>query len=552
MTGILKHLGKVRKLTRVLLPLATIASLLFLPGTFAAPVLAAAAAALFLKPDPKYRPGSYKVGRIVFALTPLVAFASAGEQPPALLSATILLVYLALAAEPYIGRAMRIERFDTASLPGSEQRALFTPGSMYYMSTAVLIALQVPAFIPETAPFAPVALLGFAPAAAVAALKLVGREGLLIDDIDERAARTKEALEKVRPSFLLYFAAPAGTSFQVAMWLPHLEKLDGDYFILVREAWAFNALQEVTDRPIVFARDLSLVDEVLPEGAKAVFYVNNAAKNTHMVRFPDLTHVQLLHGDSDKVSSFNPVTAMFDRIFVAGQAGLDRYPDNGIDIPEKKFDIVGRPQVAQLDITERAISEIDDPTVLYAPTWAGYFEDANYSSLGIGVEMLRELTARGTTVIFRPHPYTDRIPETARHKAAVEEFLRQDAAASGRRHRWGPEVNEDMTLFDCVDASDALISDVSSVVSDWLYSEKPFAVVDARFEREDFHLSCSLIYAAYRIEGDGSNMESVLDDLLEKDPLAEERRKAKVHYLGDFPPEEYEQAFINAANKYLK
>ena len=52
-----------------------------------------------------------------------------------------------------------------------------------------------------------------------------------------------------------------------------------------------------------------------------------------MVRFNQLTHIQLLHGDSDKASSFNPVTAMFDRIFVAGQAAIDRYAANGVLIP---------------------------------------------------------------------------------------------------------------------------------------------------------------------------------------------------------------------------
>ncbi len=32
-----------------------------------------------------------------------------------------------------------------------------------------------------------------------------------------------------------------------------------------------------------------------------------------------------------------------------------------------------------------------------------------------------------------------------------------------------------MSLMDCINAADALITDISAVASDWLYSEKPFA-----------------------------------------------------------------------------
>src|SRR5690625_5823159 len=69
-----------------------------------------------------------------------------------------------------------------------------------------------------------------------------------------------------------------------------------------------------------------------------------------------MTHVQLLHGDSDKASSFNPVTAFYDNVFVAGQAGIDRYENNGVDIPKHKFTIVGRPQVESVEQQGRSES----------------------------------------------------------------------------------------------------------------------------------------------------------------------------------------------------
>jgi hypothetical protein len=39
------------------------------------------------------------------------------------------------------------------------------------------------------------------------------------------------------------------------------------------------------------------------------------------------------------------VHAIYDLIFTAGQAGIDRYARHGVSIPAEKFRIVGRPQV---------------------------------------------------------------------------------------------------------------------------------------------------------------------------------------------------------------
>ena len=63
---------------------------------------------------------------------------------------------------------------------------------------------------------------------------------------------------------------------------------------------------------------------------RCVFYVNNALRNVHVVRYAGVRHVQLNHGDSDKATSYNPVFRMFDRNFVAGQAAVDRFGAHGI------------------------------------------------------------------------------------------------------------------------------------------------------------------------------------------------------------------------------
>ena len=50
---------------------------------------------------------------------------------------------------------------------------------------------------------------------------------------------------------------------------------------------------------------------------------------------------------------------------------------------------------------------------------------------------------------------------------------------------------------------------------------------------------------------DLSNLASVFDDLLGADPLAAERNRTKIYYLGDFPEEHYADGFLNAAREVI-
>src|SRR5699024_2429364 len=150
------------------------------------------------------------------------------------------------------------------------------------------------------------------------------------------------------PRFALYFSAPAGSEYQVRMWLPYLERIGEPWVIILRERRYLNTLAAQTTAPVVVATSLSDLGQAMTPSLTTVFYVNNIFKNAHCVRFGECTHVQLLHGDSDKAPSFNPVTAMYDKVIVAGEAGVDRYAKHGVDIPREKFEIVGRPQVEDI------------------------------------------------------------------------------------------------------------------------------------------------------------------------------------------------------------
>lgn len=106
--------------------------------------------------------------------------------------------------------------------------------------------------------------------------------------------------------------------------------------------------------------------------------------------------------------------------------------------------------------------------------------------------------------------------------------------------------------MECVNRSDALVSDVSGVISDYLYSGKPFAVTDMAGEGDRFRELFPLAGAGYVLRRDMANVDDVLDRLLGDDPLAPERWATRRRYLGDFPAESYADAFLDAARRELE
>jgi hypothetical protein len=350
----------------------------------------------------------------------------------------------------------------------------------------------------------------------------------------------------------MYFSAPAGSAHHVGMWLPYLRRIGTPFIVVLREEHAFDEVAAMTDTPVLLCPTISGVEAVIVDTMKAAFYANNGALNTHAVRFGQLTHIQLLHGDSDKAPSYNPVTAMFDKIFVAGQAGIDRYTAHGVHIPADKFVIVGRPQVDGITTTDTHIGEHPNPVVLYAPTWIGQHTDANYCSLPIAEDLITALLDRDATVIFRPHPYSTRNTTTAALVDAVDAQLADHHRRTGRPHRWGPAATTELSLVQCFNHADAMIADVSAVVTDFLYSEKPFAITNMTAGTDqDFLDEMPLARSAYTIREDLHDLPHTLDNLLKIDPRRDDRTAAKIYYLGPFPPEHYTEAFLTEARRYL-
>jgi CDP-glycerol glycerophosphotransferase (TagB/SpsB family) len=202
-------------------------------------------------------------------------------------------------------------------------------------------------------------------------------------------------------------------------------------------------------------------------------------------------------------------------------------------VPPGRFEFVGRPQIESIKVRDEPLPPGSPRTVLYAPTWRGGRPSTNYSSLPNGLAMIRAVLERGSTVIFRPHPisYNDRT-DAARIKA-IHELLAADRTASGRQHVWGKKAEKEWDVAACFNASDALITDVSSIASDYLASGKPFAMCAILSSGEAFTAEFPMARVAYVIEPDLSTLDEALDHLHGDDPLAEQRLAYRTYCLGD-------------------
>ncbi|MGO3506792.1 MAG: CDP-glycerol glycerophosphotransferase family protein [Brachybacterium tyrofermentans] len=480
--------------------------------------------------------------RLALGLLPLGIAWSMGTAGPVGWVALSLFALVPL-AEPVVTRVAPGRKLRVANLPGITD----TRGPRIPVNVVLLIDLTLTALASGL-------LLLHVPAGALILLPLIalGVAGYSALDSFRRIRESVNsdndlygAVEAYDPKFVLYYGVPSGSSYQVSMWIDYLERIGEKFIVVLRRTSAFREISRLTDAPVVVRTNIWQLDDVITPTMTAAFYVNNSAPNVHLVRYPHLTHVQLLHGDSDKASSFNPVTALYDRVFVAGQAAIDRYENNGVHIPEEKFTIVGRPQVET--VKQQGPENLPVRTVLYAPTWEGHYADTNYGSLPVGPALIRELIAREQTVVFRPHPFSYRNPTASANIREIKRLLREDAEASGREHLFGAPAEKHLDAFGCFNAADAMISDVSSVVPDFLYSGKPYGLVTMTSTVEEFETAFPLARSAYVIDRELTTLQSALDELLLHDSKAEQRKATRKYYLGPFPPENYAEAFVGAA-----
>ena len=295
---------------------------------------------------------------------------------------------------------------------------------------------------------------------------------------------------------MFYFASKKNELYQLIMWLEVFIRLNKQFFICVRNKQAYNELTQLGYKAILIVRmrDISFI--ATQKGVRRVYYCNNAANNTHMVRYNQLVHILLLHGDSDKPPSFNPVSQMYDLLLVAGEAAIRRYYKHGIYIPRSKFVIASRPQLAVFDEIElRLTSPVgSNKTILVCTTWRGYQSSSNYSCLDMIPELAKQVLKAGDNLIIRPHPQTFSDFNDMQILRELRDIL-DDFNYSNSQFGVMSSV-EDNSEFKSIEhamtVSDVLVCDLSSVAHDWTYSNKPLIILKSPYLNQEIYTTSSL------------------------------------------------------------
>ncbi|MFF9805907.1 hypothetical protein ACF1G5_12365 [Streptomyces coeruleorubidus] len=110
-------------------------------------------------------------------------------------------------------------------------------------------------------------------------------------------------------------------------------------------------------------------------------------------------------------------------------------------------------------------------------------------------------------------------------------------------------------LYDCFNVSDAMVSDISSVVSDFIASGKPYAVTDsAELGAEEFKRNNTAVRAAVILSNSAAELGELLGAVRDPaaDPLAEDRKELKQYLLGPDEPASIDQFNTAVANLAIK
>jgi hypothetical protein len=363
------------------------------------------------------------------------------------------------------------------------------------------------------------------------------------------------ALAEYAPRVALYYSRPEPIGYIANVWVQTLEQLPQRTVVICREA--YNAELVETDRlPVIEVRRAGDLERVIPPSLGLALYPSNVAKNNHLLRLPGIFDVFIGHGDSDKGGSATVLTRIFDEAWVSGPAARDRYRIADVGVLDEQIREVGRPQLAEIERHAAPLSESHagtdgvsnwDYTVLYAPTREGFFAAWEYSSiLAQGEGILTGLLGMpGVRVLFKPHPGTG--TDDPAYRIEVER-LTALVEAAGAPHE---VVTGAEGLYHAFNRADLLVSDVSSVITDFLASGKPYVVTNSGTLDEDaFRELFPSAQGAYILSGSGSDVTEHVADAIEHDSHSAARRRTTEYLLGDSPSDPVTR-FVEAVDTVL-
>jgi len=345
----------------------------------------------------------------------------------------------------------------------------------------------------------------------------------------------------------LYFPDGPPKLYQLTQWLPVFEQqANHRTLVIVRQVDAYNALKGRTSlRVVLVPRYENLMALLDRADFRTVIYVNNGWTNFQALSFQRAVHVHVNHGESDKICMVSNQAKAYDKVFVAGQAAVDRHRAAIAWFDSSHLVRVGRPQL-DLEV-EPALPESTRTTYTYAPTWEGEDDANNYSSVDrYGPQIMEALLAQPSArVIYKPHPRVVDSDDPG-IRSGHQSIVRMIDAAANADPQAGHATLVNADMLGVIRSTDVLVADVSSVTLDFLYLRPgaPIVLTDRRSNRAALLAESPLAKAAYVI--DSTNIAALASELpvvASDDQQAQARIDMRQHYFDDLAPGESTNRF---------
>ncbi|MBN2281001.1 MAG: CDP-glycerol glycerophosphotransferase family protein [Candidatus Marinimicrobia bacterium] len=279
----------------------------------------------------------------------------------------------------------------------------------------------------------------------------------------------------------------ANNIYQYSYALPVYDKLGGTFIVYDRKKW-WQFKMNLKNRARFGEKNFLNTPEVIIVPRREVhklegvifFLSNSIISHQKYDKAVTLFHE---HGTSDKLygggrESAKRKLAAYDYILLSGEKNKKRIEEIGLQLPVEKLIQIGGLRFDEfLDGTIKKEEEMDrlgirDRTrknILYAPTWS--FGNGTFEKYAM--RFAEEITPKHNLII-RPH-YHDRAHGT---------YVKLMAGLKGIRHLYlsqAANLIKSDTLRDFI-VSDLMISDVSSVIYEYLITRNPMIIAQNDFE----------------------------------------------------------------------
>jgi CDP-glycerol:poly(glycerophosphate) glycerophosphotransferase len=347
-------------------------------------------------------------------------------------------------------------------------------------------------------------------------------------DVIDRPALSAADLVRFDPHWCLFWGRMVLGS-QLDVWFPYLKRSRHRFVVMgttgVRPADQ-DRLAALPNVLVLQSNEHALEWLGRCQRFEGYLYVSTAQENwVNINRQRRKSHIFIGHGESAKGGSGSRTASIYDATFVADYGVVRRYPRAIRRWVGSGALAIGAPVVEGVRKDPRP-PPTKVRTILYAPTWESKLEGGDYTSLDtvapLLLDLLPALTARGTEVIVRPHPWTGRrAPEL---KASVQALY--DAGAVAEPSKIG-----------AMERADVLIGDVSGMTAEFLLTGRPaimpITVKLTRREKDPDWLSVEYPWV-YRWDPSRVGLLDLLATIEATDPLrrrraAEASRKFRHH-----------------------